>query len=532
MADLDLILGIDSSTQSTSGIVIDRRDFSIAARARVGYRDDPRLASYGLTGPSPVLPPREPGEADQPPGLFLDALECLLADLGPAVLGRVAAVNVSAQQHGQVWLGAGGETAVSDLRGRGCGAEGERGLAARIGPGFSYDRAPIWMTSSTAEEAEELRSALGGRDAMTARSGSDSPLRFSGAVLRRTARRFPEAYARTTVCHLLSSFLSAILSGRPRAPVDWGNGAGTSLMDWSGRRWDPDLLEAASRGLPDGAAGLAGRLPLLSHPLAAAGGIAAYFSERFGFDPACVVLAGSGDNPQSKVLAPGALLSLGTSFVFMTDGTKPHPAANAMYDGLGTPFLFGCRTNGALCWESVRTFHGLGANDFRASERALAVTAPGSVLRVLQGERESFPESRETDYGRPAGFEADYAGVVDSSLGLIYLASRPFAADVAAVAVTGGAAASEGTLRRIAAIWNRPVAIIGEAGAAAGAAVAAAAALEPESGRDGYVARAAGAVSRRGGAVDPVPADVRAYHGESGYLSRLEDLLERGALGI
>lgn len=532
MQKLDLVLGIDSSTQSTSGIVIDRRDFSIAARARVGYRDDPRLASYGLTGPSPVLPPREPGEAAQPPRLFLDALEYLLADLGPGILGRVAAVNVSAQQHGQVWLGAGGESAVSALRGAGCGAPGTPGLTARIGPGFSYDRAPIWMTSSTAEEAEELRSALGGRDAMTARSGSDSPLRFSGPVLMRTARRFPEAYTRTTVCHLLSSFLSAILSGRPRAPVDWGNGAGTSLMDWSGRRWDPDLLQAASAGLEGGAAGLAGRLPPMVHPLTTAGGIAGYFVERFGFDPACVVLTGSGDNPQSKVLAPGALLSLGTSFVFMTDGDKPHPAANAMYDGLGKPFLFGCRTNGALCWESVRTFHGLGTNDFRTCENALALVAPGSVLRVLQPEHESFPDSPAVDFGRPVKFDQDYAGVVDSSLGLIYLASRPFAADVAGVAVTGGAAASEGTLRRIAAIWNRPVAVIGEAGAAAGAAVAAAAALEPENGRDEYVERAADSVSRRGRALDPVPADVRAYHGESGYLSRLKDLRERGALGL
>ena len=530
MAELDLVLGIDSSTQSTSGIVIDRRDFSIAARVRVGYRDDPRLVSYGLTGPAPILPPREPGEADQPPGLFLDALECLLADLSPSVLGRVAAVNVSAQQHGQVWLGTGGEAAISSLRGEGCGALGEPGLAARIGPGFSYDRAPIWMTSNTASEAEEFRSALGGRAAVTARSGSDSPLRFSGPVLRRTARRFPEAYARTTVCHLLSSFLPAVLSGQPRSPVDWGNGSGTSLMNWFGRRWDPDLLEAASAGLPGGAMGLAGRLPPLVHPLTAAGGIAAYFVERFGFDPACIVLAGSGDNPQSKVLAPGALLSLGTSFVFMTDGSEPHPGANAMYDGLGRPFLFGCRTNGALCWESVRIFHGLGADDFRASEDALARMAPGSVLRVLQRERESFPESGTTDYGRPAEFESDYAGVVDSSLGLIYLASRPFAADVAGVAVTGGAAASEGTLRRIAAIWNRPVAVIGEAGAAAGAAVAAAAALEQESARDGYVARAVAVVSRRGRAVEPVPADVRAYHGESAYLSRLRRLLEDGIL--
>ena len=185
MGTLDLVLGIDSSTQSTTAVVMDRSSFATVAEAKVRYRDDPRLASFGLTEGAPILPPRESGEAEQPVALFLAALEALLSDLGPAILGRVAAIDLSAQQHGQVWLGADGAKAMAALRERGSGAKGSPNLVATLGPGLAYNRAPIWMSANTEAEAEELRASLGGSEGITARSGSDSPLRFSGAVLRR-----------------------------------------------------------------------------------------------------------------------------------------------------------------------------------------------------------------------------------------------------------------------------------------------------------------------------------------------------------
>jgi xylulokinase len=528
MGELRYVMGIDSSTQGTTAMIFDRGTFALVAEARTRYRDDPRLAGFGLMDGPPLLAPREEGEADQPAALFLAALDAVLSDLPREALQNVAAIDVSAQQHGQVWLGAAGRAAIADLRRPGAGAAGSPDLAARLGPVFATPRAPIWMSANTAREAAELREAAGGKDAMTALSGSDSPLRFSGAVLRRRALREPAVYQATSRIHLISSFLSAVLAGREDAPIDWGNGSGMSLMDWRAREWSATLLAAAGRGLPGGEAGLRSRLPALAHPLSAVGRPAAYFTERYGIPADALVIAGSGDNPQTKVLATGALLSLGTSFVLMTEGERPHRSANAMYDGLGRPFLFGCRTNGALAWESVRRSHGLAADDFASSELALASVPAGSVIRILQTERESFPESPQANLGRRGSFAEDYAGVVDSSLGLVRLGAAPFAASVKEVAVTGGAAASEGTLRRIAALWACPVAPIGEAGAAAGAAVAAAAALEPEDRRAEYAAAAAAAVSRRGRLVRPEPAALQACHGENGYLSRLGRLLEAG----
>ncbi|HUX36378.1 MAG TPA: hypothetical protein VMV44_00630 [Rectinemataceae bacterium] len=533
MGELDLTLGIDSSTQGTSAVLLRRDDFTLVAETRVRYRDDPRLAGFGLAGESPILPPTEEGEAHQPAALYLAALEAVLADLPREFLARVAAIDLSAQQHGQVWLGEKGLLAMAGLRGRGAGAAGAPDLTARIAPGLAWDRAPIWMEASTAREAAGLREAMGGSEAMVAVSGSDSPLRFSGAVLAHEAARHPEAWKETRRVHLISSFLCGVLAGRPDSPVDWGNGSGTSLMNWYRRDWEGGLVSAAARLAGDGPGLFASRLPPLADPLAFSGTLAAYFVERFGMSPDCRVVVGSGDNPQSKVLASGVLLSLGTSFVLMADGERPHMSANAMYDGLGSPFMFGCRTNGALAWERLRRDHGLGPEDFAASERALAQLPPGGPPRIYQPERESFPDSPSLDLGRRSDFAADYAGVVDSSLGLLWLGSRAFAAKSASIAVTGGGASSRGVLERVAAIWRSPVLPIASVGAATGAALAAAMALIPPEERlavlPGARARAAGAGNR----IEPRADLVEAYHGSGGRLAALEKAArEAGVLGI
>lgn len=527
-------LGIDSSTQGITAVVIDLESRSVAARAKVHYRDDPRLAGFIMGKTWPLLAPREEGEADQPVGLFPAALDAVLSEFSRELLGRVRSIAVSAQQHGQVWLAGRAGAAYAGLSLEGAGVAGSPGLAERFAPAFASGRSPIWMSSNTEREADYLRAAAGGAEAMTALSGSDSPLRYSGPVLRHRALQEPQTYAACRTVHLISSFLTSVLSGREDAPIDWGNGSGMSMMDWEKRQWSEVLVRAVAEGLAGGYEGLRSRLPVLAYPLERVGRVARYFTERYGIPPEAVVVAGSGDNPQTKVLATGDLISLGTSFVLMAEGNRPHRSANAMYDGLGRPFLFGCRTNGSLTWESIRISHGLAADDFVASENALASMEPGSVLRVLQGERESFPESPPLDMGRREDFAGDYAGVVDSALGLLWLGSRSFAGGSGGastrdpIAVTGGGAASEGILRRIAAIWQCPVMRIGDAGAAVGAAVAAAVALVPEEERADRAALLAAGVTGRERLVEPDPRYIAAYHGEGGYLGRIARLIEAG----
>ncbi len=530
------VLGIDASTQSLSAVLLRGDTGEILWQHSLAYREDPRLLGLGFQHDTMIIPPREPGEAEQPPFLFIAALDALFSDLRAAVdPSTIEAINTSGQQHGHVYLNGQARAAFSALREP--GSAGGSLLTALAGS-FAYGGAPIWKTANTAAEAAHIREAAGGKAAIIQRTGSDIPLRFSANAHRKLAFRYPEAYAATRRILQISSLIPAILAGDCTIPLDFGNACGTGLMNYRERAWDDVVLKATAGDLPGGAAALAGKLPPLAHPLVVCGQAAAYFRGRYGLKDDCRIIVGSGDNPQSKVLASGDLLSLGSSFVYMIsspDGSvDPAGTANAMYDGLGRPFNFGCRTNGALAWDQLRLRHGLGAADYAACEAALAASAPGSLLRFWHPDTESFPvvaahpEPVRLDRA-PADFEDDYAAVVDSSLGLVYCYGRKIAGAATGdqpMSICGGPSASAGVMARIAALLNRPATKAGEAGAALGAAVAAVVALAPGQQREEVAEGLRRTLFAGKPVVQPDPAMVRAYHAPGGYLDRLEAAFE------
>ena len=146
----------------------------------------------------------------------------------------------------------------------------------------------------------------------------------------------------------------------------------------------PNYSQQRHQDLPGGSEGLLAKLPELAPPDSIVGNIAVYFVEKYGFSQECSIVAGSGDNPQAKVPVAGDLLSLGTSFVNMvsTDGETldPEGFANAMYDGIGRPFMFGCRTNGAMVWDAVRNHYGLSKEEYEPAEAALRDVSPPDNL--------------------------------------------------------------------------------------------------------------------------------------------------------
>jgi xylulokinase len=523
-------LGLDASTQSLSAVLLDVESGKIAWNRSLAYRDDPRLSGYGFEHDTLIIPPREAGEAEQPPRLFVAALDAILADLAKSGhdLARIAAINTSGQQHGHVYLNSGAEASFLSLRDAGSAGGA---LTVRFSGVFAYGGAPIWKTANTVAEAEHIRARAGGKAAVIERTGSDMPLRFSAAAHRKIALRYPEAYAATRRILQLSSLLPAILAGDSTIPVDFGNACGTGLMNYRARAWDEVMLDAAAHDLAGGPRALADKLPPIAHPLTVVGRIVRYFQEKYGFASDCAIVAGSGDNLQSKALASGDLLSLGTSFVYMIstpDGrVDADGAANAMYDALGRPFNLGCRTNGALTLDRLRETYGLGAKDYAACEAALAATRPGDRLRFWHPDSESFPVISANpamirlDSG-PADFAGDHAGIVDSSLGLVYRYGRKIGgAGNEAISVCGGLSASPEVMRRVAAIWNRPAILAGQAGAALGAAVSAAVALIPGT-HDATAASLRAAICADKAVIDPDPELVRLYHAPGGFLDRLD----------
>jgi xylulokinase len=522
-----LALGLDVSTQSLSASVLDIDKRKKIIELSLDYLKDDRLNTFGIRAPDYILPPRSEGEADQPPLMFLAALDAIFLELKKALpLEKVVVINTSGQQHGHVYLNRMAPSIFASLSRTGVDA---LNLVSMLKDSLAYERAPIWMTADTGKQASFIRDDTGGKERLIKLSGADAPLRFTGPVIRRTAERFPDIYARTGIIQLISSFIPAVLIGNAGVPVDFGNACGMSLMNYRRKRWSDTLVRAASSGLPGGRNALRTRLPEIAAPDAIVGKIAAYFSRKYGFGPSCLIAAGSGDNPQSKVLVSGDLLSLGSSFVFMvaTDGKTMDDtgAACAMYDGIGRPFMFGCRTNGALVWDRVRALYGMRKEDYAPAEAALNQAPVGRSLVFWQPRDESFPSSGKFDLARigvdSPDLAGDYAGIIESSLAAVYYHSRGFSRSPGEpLYITGGATGSPGITRRVAAIWNRPLIVTGKGGAALGAAVAGVSAYFKSTGEDFNAEDYSAAVLPRGDLIKPTGEDTGAFHYPGGYLDR------------
>jgi xylulokinase len=525
-----LALGLDLSTQSLSAVVVDIDTGDKSFEHVLDYRKDTRLNDFGI-GADYIIPPRVEGEADQPPMMFFAALDAMCDDIRSAgvPLRDIVVINDSGQQHGHVYLNSLAEGMFSQLKLKG---NDEKDLVGLLTGSLAYLTAPIWMTSNTVSQATVVKAEVGGTAEMIRLSGSDAPLRFTGTTMRRVAEQFPEAYTATETVQLISSLIPAILTGDSKVPLDYGNACGMSLMNYQTRNWSQELLEATAKGLSGGVTAFKKKLPDLVAPDTIVGTIASYFVEKYGFQSDCKIVAGSGDNPQAKVLVAGDLLSLGTSFVNMvsTDGQTldMEGLANAMYDGIGRPFMFGCRTNGAMVWDDVRELYGLDKADYAPAEQALRETAPGLCMAFWQPKNESFPPSGSFDLTRMMhqtnpSLGSDYAGIIDTSLAAVYVHSEAFTKTTdEPLYITGGATDSPEIMRRVAAIWNREIVPVEKGGPALGAAVAGAYAYCKSTDKQFDVEEFSGILLKRSTPIQPNPEDVTAYHGAGKYLEQFK----------
>ena len=190
-----LALGLDSSTQSLSAVVIDIDTAEKYFEHSLDYRADARLNRFGI-GEDYILPPREAGEAEQPPLMYLASLDAMFADIREAgvPLESILLINTSGQQHGHVYLNGDADALLAQLASFQNFKEDERDLQTLLKDAFAYSNAPIWMTANTVAQTDAVRNGVGGKAEMIDLSGSDAPLRFTGTVIRRVGEQFPEHY--------------------------------------------------------------------------------------------------------------------------------------------------------------------------------------------------------------------------------------------------------------------------------------------------------------------------------------------------
>jgi xylulokinase len=359
-------LGLDSSTQSLTALVIDSDQKKVVLDESVNFgRDLPQYRS-----PHGVLPNSDPRVCHSDPLMWVEAVDLLLSRVRAKGFdwSTVAGISGAGQQHGSVYLNTSLESA-----GR---WTPDRPLVDQVRPLLSYATSPMWMDSSTARECQEIADAAGGRATVLSRSGSHPIERFTGPQIRKIYKTDPAAYERTREIHLVSSFMASLLSGTSAA-IDLGDGAGMNLLDLAHARWDRALLDATAPGLADKL-----RPPVAS--VTRIGSIAEYFVARYGFAPGTPVIAFTGDNPSSLVgmaaIEPGTrLVSLGTSDTVFAAMAAPHTDPNGYGHVFGNPaggfMSLICFTNGSLARENVAQRFGL---DWPAFAKAIAAKRPGN----------------------------------------------------------------------------------------------------------------------------------------------------------
>ncbi|KQX76000.1 xylulokinase [Aeromicrobium sp. Root472D3] len=190
MAD-DLVLGIDSSTQSTKAVLVDASSGRVVEQASA---------------------PHPPGTSVDPRA-WLDAFDTATAGL----LDRASALAVGGQQHGMVALDASG-TPVHD--------------------------AILWNDTRSAAQARTLIDELGGPDACAEAVGSVLVASFTSTKLRWLRDHQPDAARRTAEVLLPHDYVSRHVTGG-EAFTDRGDASGTGYFSTADDAWRPDLAEAA-----------------------------------------------------------------------------------------------------------------------------------------------------------------------------------------------------------------------------------------------------------------------------------------------
>ena len=466
-------LGIDLSTQSVTLSILNYETKKNELNISVAFNSLEEIKKTSMNKNSLLIYSNVRGKAEQDPNIFLAALNKAFDELKKKCnIKDIKAIQISAQQHGHVYLSEKYKYNLEKLRDK---SSANQSLMDMFKDSYSYNAAPIWRTSCTQKEANELREAAGGKEKMIQITASNSPLRFTGAVIKYYFDHNKGLSENTYKIFLLNTFISSILTAKDDVLADFGNASGTSLMDYNKREWNYTLLNTISTDLKQ-------KLGEIDAPSSFAGYISEYFMERYGFDSECIVGIGSGDNPQTKVLYKGDILSLGTSFVYMLDideNTRDYSgAANNMYDGIDNPFIILCRTNGGIVLDEIMNSYD---RTYKEAEKSLEKNADNLPIMLWQKEYESAPISKAFPikrYYETPSFDDDYKGIVLSSLGLLEIYLSKFTHknrddNKIDLAVTGGASNNKEIVKIIANIWESPIKILPSAGASLGAALSA-----------------------------------------------------------
>jgi xylulokinase len=461
-----LFLGLDCSTQSLTGIIIEYNSRKVVYKHELNYDVD--LEHYHTTNGAYFS--QEGKKVHSNPLMWVEALDVLFKDLIHEVeVKDIKCISGSAQQHGTVYLNQNFYKQLNSL-------DSKLSLNVQLKDVFSRETSPIWMDSSTEIQCKEIRDRVGGKEQILKLTGSNTFERFSGPQIRKFYQIEPQKYRDTMIIHLVSSFLASLFIGKS-APIDHGDGAGMNLMNITTKNWDNRVLDATAPGLKE-------KLPLLTSPNAIIGEVSSYFVQRFGFLKGTKVVAFSGDNPNSLIgtgitSKKKAAISLGTSDTFfgyleeltidMTGESHVFVAPTGDYMSLL------CFKNGSLAREKIKDQYNLSWEQF---SKLLKSSPPGNYGKLMLPYfyPEIVPIVLKPGVSRFGFDEKDVEGNVRAIIEAQFLSMRLHSRWMGKIPIeihaTGGASANQEILQVAANIFNAKISIFDISNSAAlGAAI-------------------------------------------------------------
>ena len=450
---MSLVLGLDSSTQSLSAVILDTEKGVVVANHSVNFGES--LSHYNQPHGYDEAGAR--GEIHSNPLMWLEALDLILAQMVSEKIdfSQIKAVSGSGQQHGSVYLKANFNEALEGLT-------AQSDLKTQLTNCLSRLSSPIWMDSSTSKECAEIAHAVGGNEIVCLKSGSVAVERFTGPQIRKFAKTDPDSYAGTGTIHLVSSFFASILAGKTVA-IDHGDGAGMNLMNLADLDWDQDLLSATAEGLAE-------KLPPCAPSDSKSGPINHYFVEKYGFSPSCKTIIWSGDTPCSLIgmgaASPGkVVISLGTSDTLFAAMHAPRTDPNGFGHVFGNPaggyMSLICFKNGSLAREAIKERYGLSWDSFEKD--ALSQTPAGNngamMLPFYEPEITPAIDTEGPVFSSEHHYSSDEAvrAVLESQFLNMRTHSDWLGVSPSRIFITGGASENDGIAQVIANIFGVPV---------------------------------------------------------------------------
>src|SRR5512134_3161477 len=413
-------LGIDVSTTGAKALLIDDKGAVVATAT----------TPLSLQNPRPLWSEQDPAEWWAGTKA---SIRQALASAG-ASGDDVAAVGLTGQMHGLVLLDA------------------QRNV---LRPAI------LWNDQRTARECDEIRSRMGGLEALVRATGNNALTGFTAPKILWVRNHEPAVYDKARLVLLPKDFVRLRLTGV--AAKDKADGSGTLLFDLGGRTWSAEVLrklDIPAEWLP----------PTFEGP-EVTGQVTAEAAGETGLSAGTPVVAGGGDQAAGAVgtgaVAPGVVsLTLGTSGVVFASTSKPlfepqgrlHAFCHALPE---TWHFMGVTLSaaGSLQWyrdalARDQSFDALTAE----AEQAPAGSEGLLFLPYLSGERTPYPDPLARGsfvgltlrHGRAHMTRAVIEGVAFSMKDCFSLLQGAGLAAVSEVRIAGGGAKG--------ALWRRIVA--------------------------------------------------------------------------